>query len=341
MKMPAPRGPLGAWLSHALLGTPEEAGVPPVPDGDTDPLADEDLQLSLYMCASLGTYGIDGVDDAWEWAIQLVAFRRDLERRFEHALREQVPGERLAPQDVPAWLVGLSRQGKGLLTRHLARRASLEEFREFVVHRSIYTRHEADPHTLVIPRLRGAAKAALVEIQADEYGGGDLPRMHAEIFGATMTALGLDPEPDAYLDSVPATTLATVNLVWMLGMHRRLRGAAVGHLALFELTSAVPNRAYGNGLRRLGFDPAVTHYYDEHVEADSVHDMIAAYDLAGALAREEPSQVPQIVFGANALDVLEGRFGDALLASWRGDRSSLRSPLPSLRAGAHDVSAAE
>ncbi|HEX6844360.1 MAG TPA: iron-containing redox enzyme family protein, partial [Actinomycetota bacterium] len=307
---------------------PDDAITGPRPDPDADPLDDDDLHLSLYLCIALGTHGIDGVDEGWEWAPSLVAVRRDLERRFEGALRERVPIARLAPQDVPSWLVGRSRQGEGRLSRFLAREATLDQFREFVVHRSIYTRHEADPHTLVIPRLQGAAKAALVEIQADEYGGGTLARMHAEIFGATMTELGLDPRPDAYVDAVPASTLATVNLVWMMGNQRRLRGAAVGHLALFELTSAVPNRAYGNGLRRLGLDGRATDYYDEHVEADSVHDMIAAYDLAGALAREEPGQVPQIVFGAGALDLLEDRFGTALLAAWHEGGSSLRVPLP-------------
>jgi hypothetical protein len=232
--------------------------------------------------------------------------------------------------------VELSRDESGPpLSRFLARDASADQFREFVIHRSIYTLHEADPHTFAIPRLRGAPKAALVEVQADEYGGGVLPKMHARLFATTMQGLGLDPEPDAYLEVVPATTLATVNLVWMLGLQRRLRGAAAGHLALFELTSPIPNRAYGNGLRRLGFGEDVTHYYDEHVEADSVHDMIAAFDLAGGLAAEEPDQIPQIAFGAAALDLMERRFASTLLDAWQEGRSSLRTPAanPSLGVG--------
>ena len=44
-------------------------------------------------------------------------------------------------------------------------------------------------------RCRGSAaapKAALVEIQADEYGGGDPQRIHASLFARAMEALGLD-----------------------------------------------------------------------------------------------------------------------------------------------------
>ena len=85
-------------------------------------------------------------------------------------------------------------------------------------------------------------------------------------------------------------TLATVNLMSLLGLHRRLRGAIVGHLALFEMTSSLPNRRYANALRRLGFDdPRATAFFDEHVIADAVHENIAAVDLAGGLARQEPA----------------------------------------------------
>ena len=60
------------------------------------------------------------------------------------------------------------------------------------MHRSVYHLREADPHTWAIPRLAGRAKAALVEIQIDEYGGGRPERMHAELFRTTMRELGLD-----------------------------------------------------------------------------------------------------------------------------------------------------
>jgi hypothetical protein len=258
----------------------------------------------------------------------LLRVRRQLETRFETALRAQVdvPRGPLDPRDVPGWLVERSRREDGApsLSRFLARDATDEQFREFVIHRSHYTLHEADPHTFVIPRLRGAPKAALVEIQIDEYGGGALPRMHARLFAQVLETLGLDATPDGFVDRLPGSTLATVNLVWMFGLQRRLRGAAVGHLALFELTSAVANRAYGNGLRRLGYGEDATLYYDEHVEADSVHDMIAAWDVAGGLAAQEPPMAAEIVFGAAALDLVERRFAADLLGAWRSDRSSLR-----------------
>ena len=50
------------------------------------------------------------------------------------------------------------------------------------MHRSAYQLKEADPHSWALPRLSGPPKAALVEVQADEYGGGRPERIHAELF---------------------------------------------------------------------------------------------------------------------------------------------------------------
>jgi hypothetical protein len=196
-----------------------------------------------------------------------------------------------------------------------------------VAHRSLYQLKEADPHSWAIPRLGGAAKAALLEVQNDEYGGGRPDRMHSSLFAKTMRALGLRDKENAYLDRVPGATLASVNLMSAFGLHRERRGAIVGHLAMFEMTSAQPNRRYGNALRRFGFEEDATDFYDEHVEADAVHENIAAYDLAGGLARAEPELADDILFGARALLHVEDSFARHLLESWDRGESSLLRPL--------------
>ena len=66
---------------------------------------------------------------------------------------------------------------------------------------------EADPFTWAIPRLEGAVKAALVQIQADEYGGGDARWMHSQLFADTMAAMGLDPGAGPPVDRLPGTIL--------------------------------------------------------------------------------------------------------------------------------------
>jgi Iron-containing redox enzyme len=319
---PAARGPVSAAILGPLAGIPGSVSVPALADGDA--LADDDLQLALYVCYELHYRSFAGVDERWEWDPRLLAVRAELEAVFEAALRRAVTIAPVEPAGVEAELRRMVAEDDGPpLSRTLEREATLEQFREFMIHRSAYQLKEADPHSWAVPRLEGRAKEALVEVQADEYGGGRPGRMHASLFAASMRAAGLDDTYGAYLDAIPATTLATVNLMSLLGLHRRLRGGIVGHLAAFEMTSPEPNRRYGNGLRRLGLGPEATEFFDEHVEADAVHEAVAAHDLAQGLAVSEPDRVEDILFGAAALLHLEARFAGHLLDRWAAGESSL------------------
>ena len=334
MKLPAARGPLSEALISALRQDPHDLDLPVAdllrPSGDPiDALTDEDLQLSLFICYELHYRGWDGVDEDWEWHPDLLRVRAAAERRFEAALRVLVgPGDATdlsTAQATSRALVALTADTGGpSLSGYLRGRATREQFQEFATHRSIYHLKEADPHTFAIPRLDGRAKAALVEIQMDEYGGGQVKRMHQQLFRSTMTGLGLDTAYGAYVDDVPALTLATNNLMSLFGLHRRLRGALLGHLAAYEMTSTLPNRAYGNGLRRLGGDADATRFYDEHVEADAVHEQIAAYDMCGSFCVAEPEIAPDVLFGARCALAVDALWAEHVLACWQAGRSSLR-----------------
>jgi hypothetical protein len=319
--LPPVRGPWSALVLDVMSGARPLPGRPPAPN---DPLADDDLHLALYLCYELHYRGLPGVPDMAEWDPAILTVRRELEAAFEEALLRSVPRRTVAPDEVGGRLCAIpGSPGGGPLGLFLERQASFDQAREFLIHRSAYQLKEADPHSWVIPRLEGEAKTAIMEIQYDEYGSGDPSWMHAELFRATMIAAGLDGRYGAYVDRLPGTTLATVNLVSMFGLHRRRRGSLIGHLALFEMTSTIPNRCYGNGFRRLGFDDDATRFFDEHVEADSVHEVLAG-DLAAGLAAREPALAADIVFGAEALALLEDRFSAALLDAWSAGRSSLR-----------------
>ena len=328
--LPTPRGETTEALLAALSSPPHRLAPLPLPGGG-DPLADEDLQLALYCCYELHYRGLPGVDERWEWSPSLLALRAELEAPFEAALRAEVGpvAPAPAPEEMDVALRAIEDADEApSVSRHIEREATAEQVLEFMAHRSAYQLKEADPHSWAIARLSGPPKAALVEIQADEYGGGRPERVHAQLFADAMAAVGLDARYGAYLDLLPAETLATVNLMSLCGLHRRLRGAIVGHLALFEMSSSIPNRRYATGLRRLGFDdPAATDFFDEHVEADAVHEAIAAVDLAGGLARQEPSLAADILWGASALVAVEGRWARRLLGAWEAGESSLLRPL--------------
>jgi len=333
LSLPDPRGELSEALFDALRRPAHALPALPLPGDSPDPLVDEDLELSLYCCYELHYRGLPGVDDDWEWEPSLLALRRELETRFAQgvtAVAGEPIAEDVAPEEMDLALRAVGEADDGpSLSKYLERQGTLEEYREFIVHRSAYQLKEADPHAWAIPRLHGPPKAALVEIEADEFGGGRADRIHAELFRKTMAALGLDDRYGAYLDRIPAITLATVNLMSWMGLHRRRRAAVIGHLVLFEMTSAVPSRRYGDALRRLGFGKDATDFFDEHVEADAVHEAVAAVDLAGGLVRQDPSLCGDLLWGARALLAVEGLWARTLLDAWAADRTSLRVPLTS------------
>lgn len=329
------RGVLSEYLLEVFASRDPEDGAAEAPErarrvaAASDPVTDDDLQLSLFLLYAVSYGSLPVIDAGWEWDAHLIAARRMLEDAFERTLRGRVaPPVVEAPgaEALAAALFAFSAPQPGPSTaRFLARSATREQAREFLMLRSIYTLREADAHSWAIPRLTGRAKVALVEIQSDEYGGGRPARMHQTLFARSLRAAGLDDTYGAYIDVAPAVVLASFNLMTMFGMQRRLRGASAGHLAAFEMTSSIPARMVAQGLRRLGFGDDVAEYYDEHVEADAVHEQIAARDLAGALAEDEPALQGDILFGAAAGLMVDGAVGEHILGRWEAGRSALRS----------------
>src|SRR3712207_711594 len=275
MRLPEPRGPLTSALCTDLTsGTLAPATIElaaRTAAAATDPLVDEDLQLALAVCYELHYRGFDDVGEDWEWDPDLLRLRAHLERAHTAALRALVGELEVTDEPVDRQLTALIAADDGpSLSSYMSRSGSLEQWREYLALRSVYHLKEADPHTFAVPRLSGRAKAAMVEIQADEYGGGSAARMHSQLFAGMLRDLGLDDTYGALWDDAPAAAFASVNTMSLFGLHRRWRGAALGHLACVEMTSSEPSRRYSAGLRRLGFDETTTVFYDEHVEADEI-----------------------------------------------------------------------
>ncbi len=335
MLLPCPRGPvtqlLSEWLSSgsALDEADMHARVSAALAGG-DVITADDVQLSLWLLYELHYQGFDDVDPTWEWRPESLAVRRQIEGAFEAALRREtdalVAYAMSATGTLADQLFALVRDAESPpLARHLQRYADREQLSEFLICRSIYQLKEADPHTWAIPRLTGKAKVALAEIQFDEYGSGRPARLHALMFAETLDACGLDPSYGAYVDRVPGVVLAASNAMSMFGLHRRLRGAAIGHLGAFEASSSLPNRRYAAAVRRLGGGESAARYFDEHVEADAVHEQVAVRDVCGAAAATEPELIGDIIWGAAVCLRLDALAAERLLDAWSAGDTALRN----------------
>ncbi|WP_328420116.1 iron-containing redox enzyme family protein [Streptomyces sp. NBC_00443] len=319
-RLPSARGSVSAAVEQYLRG----AGPPPrrLDVARTDVYGD-DLQLALYLCYELHYRGFAGVPEDHEWDPELLRVRAALEHRFLTALRADAPAHD-SVEDALADLLVEPVDGTGV-SHYLCAEGELWHVREYAAQRSLYHLKEADPHAWVLPRLWGRAKAGMAAVEFDEYGGGRPDRVHARLFADLMTDLGLDTTYGRYLDEASAQALATVNLMSLLGLHRALRGALVGHFAAVEITSSPASRRLAEAMRRTGAGPAAEHFYDEHVEADAVHEQVVRQDVIAGLLAEEPHLAPDVAFGIDVTGYLEDRFAERLLDAWRAGRSSLRT----------------
>jgi hypothetical protein len=322
MRLPRPRGPVSAHVVHAL-----GSGAPFEPDeaNAVEDVLGDDAQLALWTLLQLHFRDFDDAPADREWDPGAVALRGRLEGAFEERFRELVsePVERAREQadDVADQVFALVDAADGpSLAAYLQREASQEEVLDFLRQRSVYHLKESDAHSFVLPRVRGAVKVALAELQYDEYGAGRPERLHSDLFVKALDAAGLDPTFGAYVDEVAAETLAVDNLISILALHRRLRAASLGQLAAFEATSSMPCRKIATGIERVGLPAEVAAYFHEHIEADAVHEQVAIRAVCGGLVEQEPALAGDVLVGAAAYLVLDQRAAERQLATWHDNR---------------------
>ena len=151
--------------------------------------------------------------------------------------------------------------------------------------------------------------------------------MHQQLFADLLDAAGLDSSYLGYLNDVPADALAVVNLMSLFGLHRELRGAAIGHFASTEITSSPGSGRLVEALERMGAPEPCIGFYREHVEADAVHEQVVRTDVVGDMVAREPHLERDVVFGIRARDLIEDRLATHLMECWTTGRTSLRRPL--------------
>ena len=231
MQTPSPRGPLSEALLGALRSGSDDF-YPVLAVGSSD---GEDAALALWVLYELSYRGFADVPEHLEWDPQLLRLRAVLERDLEARLRS-----RFTPPDglsfVADFFDWVADQDGVSLASYVQRTADEEQVRDLLRARSIYHLKESDPVAWVVPRLGVRAKAALMELQYDEYGVGDPNRLHHHLFAVGLDASGLDATYGAYIDEASGEVLEQNNAMSLFGLHRRLRAAALGHLAAFDLT---------------------------------------------------------------------------------------------------------
>ena len=316
MLIPKARGALSEGLFAAMVAMEPDDDLPTLPAAEDK----GDAQIALWTLYELHYRGFEDVDAALEWHPDLLRLRRSLEIPLEARLRARYAAENIATcadPTVAASVFALIEGHRGAsLSSYVQRHADRDQVMDLLRMRSIYHLKETDPTAWAVPRLPRASQAALVELMYDEYGCGRADHVHSGLFARALTSTGLDDRYGAYIDQVPTEVLEQNNAMTLFGLHARLRGAAVGHLAAFEATSSLPSRRLVQGLDRLRLPTEVVAYYLEHVEADAVHEQLATRGICAALVEDDPTAAADVFFGAYTCLDLESRFASMVLARW-------------------------
>jgi hypothetical protein len=299
---------------------------------DEDDAALDTAHRTLYL---LGAQSGWSPVSAWrenEHDLTLAAVRLELEHAFERQLARVAAVPEPPPADladVLDWLTDLALRrplfdgpSMGAFYRD---EATLEQLREVVAQRSLFFLKEPDPWTMVIPSLRGEAKAGLIDLILDEYGWGRHDQMHSTVYATLMEKLGLSTAYDEYFDQTSWQLLAGLNYQAMLARHSRLCRRMYGYIYLVEADSPGSMRNYLAAYARAGIeDPEVRLFYELHIDADEGHADVALNEVVARVLQSEPAAIAEIARG-----VVEGRYLHALFSRhlhsrFSAGRSSLR-----------------
>jgi hypothetical protein len=143
MQLPESRGPLSAALCDDLTAqselSPGTLDLARSLATTPDPLTDDDLQLALAVAYELHYRGFDGVDDAWEWAPSLLELRAVLESAHTAELHRLAGSIEPTGEPIDRQLTALIAADDGpSLSAYLAKRGTLEQWREYLTLRSVY-----------------------------------------------------------------------------------------------------------------------------------------------------------------------------------------------------------
>jgi hypothetical protein len=178
----------------------------------------------------------------------------------------------------------------------LAEQANRAQFACMVEHFALDGLTEAQSFLPMLPRLPYAAQMPLMRIFIDEFGCGNLQRMHSHLYCHLLAELGADTALEPYVARGLDPVFAFVNIFhWMTKRTPRVE-YFLGALAWFE--SVVPTyfAPWLRACERLGI--ANHAYFSEHIHIDPYHAQSAllacretakcmpfAYDLAWQGAR--------------------------------------------------------
>ena len=192
-----------------------------------------------------------------------------------------------------------------------------EGYHQFLCIASLDGLVEASQLSRMLGGVGNEVQSMLTKILLEEYGGGRLARKHSSFFSSMMKKLGMNPEPEAYLDLVPWEVLVNTNHSFVLCELKQNFLRYIGGLLYTEISVPAAFKSYSLAGERLGLSKEATGYWDLHIKEDLRHGRWMLDDVAFPLVDKYGENAWEIILGYDQQRFISARASQAIVQSLR------------------------
>jgi hypothetical protein len=174
---------------------------------------------------------------------------------------------------------------------------------------------EASQLSRMLGGVANEVHAVLTKLLVEEYGAGRLARKHSSYFITMLEELGMQTEPEAYLNLVPWEVLAIVNHSFLQSERKRYFLRYIGGLLHAEISVPAAFRIYRDAAERLGLSERATSYWNLHIKVDQLHGRWMLDEVALPLISQYPDRAWEMVLGYDQQRLMGDRAGAAVVAA--------------------------
>ncbi len=242
----------------------------------------------------------DRIESVWQaWELTQVDVQKIPLSEVKHALQERAEVDLNPPISAPK--------------RYLREDMTLMGYRLLLVIASLDGLVEASRLSRILGGASNEIQATLMRVLLEEYGNGRLSRKHSTFFAQMMAELGLETEPEAYLNLVPWEVLASINHNFLLTERKRHFLRYNGGLTYFEIAGPSIYTDYLEAAKRMRLSDAAMGYWELHIREDERHGQWMLTDVALPLADMYPDHAWELVLGYDQEKFMGDRAATAVM----------------------------
>ncbi|HEY9650711.1 MAG TPA: iron-containing redox enzyme family protein [Coleofasciculaceae cyanobacterium] len=197
--------------------------------------------------------------------------------------------------------------------QYLRQQMTVEGYRHLLAIASLDGLVEASRLSRILGGASNEIQATLIRVLLEEYGNGRFTRKHSTFFAKMMAELGLDTQPEAYLNLVPWEVLACINHNFLLTECKRHFLRYNGGLTYFEIVGPSIYQDYMKAAERLGLPDTAMGYWELHIREDERHGQWMLEDVALPLTEQYPEDAWELILGYDQEKLMGDRAGAAII----------------------------